>query len=276
MTFLLRRFVAAFLFAAAAVHAASMSPDPTGYWFNPNESGWGAAIAQQNDVLFVTLLVYDEQKRPVWFVAPAARDAGNGAFSGALYRTSGSPFGAAFDPAAVDAQPVGTLSLRYAVVAAGQASMRIDYSVNGVAVTKTTVRMTWESDFTRLVGSYVGGMTLALSPVPQSNGCLQNVPAFFPGGSSFRITASAPSTIAIIGGEGIDLVTLLGGAYQQSGRFGTITGGVFRGNIVSPLRLGDMLVSNLVVTEDGFVGHIVFYEDACVYEGTIGGIRRPG
>ncbi|HWH40181.1 MAG TPA: hypothetical protein VNU21_10105 [Usitatibacter sp.] len=38
----------------------------TGYWYNPSESGWGAAIAQQGEVLFVTLFVYDEQKRPAY------------------------------------------------------------------------------------------------------------------------------------------------------------------------------------------------------------------
>jgi len=272
---LFRRLIAVFIFTSATVHASSMSPDPTGYWYNPNESGWGVAIAQQNDVLFVTLLVYDEQKRPAWFVAPAVRDAGNGVFSGPLYRTSGPSFGGSFNPADVGTQVVGALAVRYAVVAVGQASMRLDYTVNGVAVGKTMLRLTWESNAPRLPGAYFGGTSLALSPVPQLNGCVPDVPMIFPPGSGITIDMVAPSTIRIIRGEGIDTVSMIAGEYLQSGQLGVIDGGVFRGPVPSPFRMGDALISNLVVTADGFVGHIQVTKDLCVYEGTIGAIRRP-
>ena len=52
--------------AAAAAHAAQLPPDVTGYWYNPSESGWGAAIAQQGEVLFATLFVCGEQKRAAY------------------------------------------------------------------------------------------------------------------------------------------------------------------------------------------------------------------
>jgi hypothetical protein len=272
---LLRRLIASFILASATVHATSMSPDPTGYWFNPNESGWGVAVVQQNDVLFVTLLVYDEQRHPAWFVAPSVRDTGNGVFSGALYRTSGPSFGASFDPADVGNQVVGALAIHYAVVAVGQASMRLDYTVNGIAVGKTMLRMTWESNASRLAGAYLGGMSLAISPVPQPNGCVPDVPTIFPPGSAITIDMAAPSTIRIIRGEGIDTVSMIAGEYLQSGQLGVIDAGVFRGPVPSPFRMGDALISNLVVTADGFVGHIQVSKDLCVYEGTIGGIRRP-
>src|SRR6476659_3689395 len=103
---LARRFLAALLFAAVPIHAAPMSPDPTGFWYNAAESGWGVNIAQQGDVLFVTLVVYDEQKRAQWFVASDVRDTrDNGIFNGVLYRTMGPAFGGAFDPGQVQRQP---------------------------------------------------------------------------------------------------------------------------------------------------------------------------
>jgi hypothetical protein len=270
-----RRLIIVFAFASAAAHAAPMSPDPTGYWYNPNESGWGVVIAQQNETLFATLLVYDEQRRPAWFVASGVRDTGNGVFSGVLYRTSGHWFGAGFDPGTVENQAVGTLTLQYAVVAVGQASIRLGYTVNGITVTKALVRMTWESNAVRLPGAYYGGMSVALSPVPQLNGCVPEVLTFFPAGGELRINMAAPDTIAFIRADGIDTVSIISGAHLQSGQFGVITGFIFRGPIASPPRIADVLITNLVVSADGFLGHIQVVKDLCVYEGAIGGIRRP-
>jgi len=85
---------------------------------------------------------------------------------------------------------------------------------------------------------------------------------------------SVPATIAIIQSEGIDTVTVIGGEYAQSGQFGVITGGVFRGPIVSPLRIADAQVTNIVASDDGFFGHVRIVIGSCLYEGAIGGIRR--
>ena len=57
-----------------AMAAGGMVPDPTGLWYIPEESGQGAAIVQQNDTVFVVLFVYDDQRRPAWFVASSVRD----------------------------------------------------------------------------------------------------------------------------------------------------------------------------------------------------------
>jgi hypothetical protein len=251
-----------------------MSPDPTGYWYNPNEAGWGVAIAQQNDVLFVTLLVYDEQKRPAWFVASSVREAGSGVFSGTLYRMSGPTLGGNFDPAFVGSQAVGTLSVRYAVNFGGQASLLLNYTVDGVAVSKGIVRLTWESNVTRLPGAYFGGINISLAAVSQLKGC-PAAPTSFPPGGQFRINVSAPDTVAIFADEGIDTVSLIGGTYQQSGQFGLINGGLFRGPIVSPFKVADAQVTNLIVSDDGFNGHVRFtIDNNCLYEGAIAGMRR--
>lgn len=271
MTRLLQRLIAVFLFISAAAHAA---PDPTGYWYNPNESGWGAAIAQQGDALFVSLLVYDEQKRPAWFVASNVRDSGGGTFSGSLYRASGPWFAGAFDPAVVQAQSVGALSVQ----TTGLASLRLTYTVNGIEVTKSVARMTWDSNAERLAGAYFGGMSVALAFLPQASGCA-SAPTFFPPGTAFTMSTStsmsAPSTVVIVFVEGTDLLTAIGGPYQQVGQIGAIaSGAIFRGNIVSPPRIADAQITNLVVSDDGFSGHIRITMGNCIYEGAIGGIRR--
>lgn len=39
----------------------------TGLWWNANESGWGATITQQSNILFVTMFVYDTAGNPLWY-----------------------------------------------------------------------------------------------------------------------------------------------------------------------------------------------------------------
>jgi hypothetical protein len=272
MTALLSRLIAALAFVSAAAQAAPLSPDVTGYWYNPSESGWGAAIAQQGEVLFVTLFVYDEQKRPAWFVASSVTAAGNGVFGGTLYRTSGPAFGGPFDSRLVDAQAVGTVSLQYGD--GGGETMLLSYFLNGVTVTKALVRQAWGSDATRLVGAYFGGINFSPAAVTQPAGC-PATPTFLPPGGALRITMADPSTIAIIGSEGIDTETFVGGIHIQTGQVAIITGSVFSGQFVSPLRIADATVTNLVVTDDGFLGHLRMVRDgSCLYEGSIGGVRR--
>ena len=43
---------------------ASSGTNFTDQWWNPDESGWGASILQQGDVLFVDLFVYGADGRP--------------------------------------------------------------------------------------------------------------------------------------------------------------------------------------------------------------------
>ena len=273
MVTIVRRLIASLAFAAATAQAAPLSPDPTGYWYKPNESGWGAAVAQQGEVLFVMLFVYDEQRRPMWLVASNVRDTGNGVFSGTLHRTSGPPFNGAFDPTTVGSQAVGTLTLQYTVNFGGQAALRIDYTVDGVAVSKGVTRLTWGSNVTRLPGTYTGGINYFTSSTTLPEGC-GPAPDFFPAGGQMTINLSAPNQVSIFRGEGIDLLNLIEGAYEQSGQFGLITGSLSRGIVVAPVKIADAQVTNLLATSDGFSGHVRVIVGNCVYEGAIGGIRR--
>jgi hypothetical protein len=156
---------------------------------------------------------------------------------------------------------------------AGQASLLVGYTVDGVAVTKGVTRLTWESNAQRLPGAYFGGVNLALAPLPQPSGC-GPPPDVFPPGAEIRINMSAPDSIFIIRSFGIDTINLIGGTYSQSGQFGVITGGIYSGIVVNPLKIADAQVSNLVVSDDGFLGHLRAVIGNCIYEGSIGAIRR--
>src|SRR3989442_1160842 len=82
-------------------------------WWNPNESGWGASILQQSDVIFVDLFVYGSDGLPTWFTASASPQGGGApghvVFAGDLYRTNGPWFAGPFNPNFVTYRKVGTL-----------------------------------------------------------------------------------------------------------------------------------------------------------------------
>lgn len=151
--------------------ATTFSADVSGMWFNPSESGWGVNIIQQSDIMFVTLFVYDSNGRPLWLVGSDVRYTGqDGAgaylFSGALYQTSGPWFGSSiFNPSAVSAPQVGTVSFRFPTYDQG----RITYSVNGITVSKQIQPLTFRLN--NLNGSYLGSVYGAVAscnlPLPQ-------------------------------------------------------------------------------------------------------------
>src|SRR5689334_9759101 len=108
----LRLLLVALALASFASGArASSGTNFSDQWWNPNESGWGAAVLQQADVLFVDVFVYGPDNRPTWYTAAAYHQpqAAGLLFSGDLYVTSGPWFGAFFNPNAVFARKVGTL-----------------------------------------------------------------------------------------------------------------------------------------------------------------------
>lgn len=112
--------------------------DYTDLWWNPNESGWGLAIAQQGSVMFLAWYVYDANGKPTWYVASNCPVSGAGC-SGALYRTSGPPLGPSFDPTAVRVTQAGTVSVTFSDPNNGVLS----YTVNGVTATKNITRQTF-------------------------------------------------------------------------------------------------------------------------------------
>jgi hypothetical protein len=94
----LRLLLASSLFAlsllAAPASATSYSTDQSDLWYIPAESGWGIQLVQRDNIIFATLFVYDAARNPVWYVG-TLNPAGPGlAWSGSIYLTTGSYFGA--------------------------------------------------------------------------------------------------------------------------------------------------------------------------------------
>ena len=150
----MRRFLLA-VFLCATVFRAGAS-DYTDIWFNPSEQstaggGWGVNVVQSDAFLFLTFFVYGPDNKPIWYVAGLTRDA-NGNFNGPLYATTGTYFGAPWNPAdGAGSAQVGTASFQ----PTGAYSANLSYALaNGPTVVKVIQRQTLTS--IPLAGSYNG------------------------------------------------------------------------------------------------------------------------
>jgi hypothetical protein len=113
------------------------------WWAAPagSESGWGVNFTHQGDTIFATWFTYDTDGTPLWLVVTAQRTMA-GVYSGTLYRTTGPAFNAVpFNPAAVNATPVGNATLTFAN---GNAAT-FAYTVNGIAQSKAITRQVFRT-----------------------------------------------------------------------------------------------------------------------------------
>ena len=257
--------------AAPSVHATStLSPDYSDLWWNPQESGWGAHVTLQHDVVFMVLFVYDANRQPRFLVAPdMARAASGEAFDGALYTTNGPPFSGAFDPASVTSRVVGAAHLRFSAPASGT----LEYTVDGVTVSKAITRQTWSTP--DLSGEYMGGVFGTAT----SQSCRLGLPTFgYPG--TISVTQSGDTVI-------LDTFFNPGfaefgncrytGRLVQAGRLLSITQGTYYCDYaMDPTRVFGTFEATAIESADtGFSGRFSAIEGAqCVHEGTIGGVRR--
>jgi len=117
---------------------ASGTTDPavnfSDIWWNANESGWGAAMAQQYGITFLAWYVYDASGKPTWLVATCTMSGNVG--QGTLYRTTGPAFGPSFDPNRVTATQAGNVTVEFT----DPNNATINYTVDGVAGMKAVTR----------------------------------------------------------------------------------------------------------------------------------------
>jgi hypothetical protein len=154
---ILRRMMFATLTVALLASGGARAASTTNFsdqWWIEAESGWGAAVLQQSNTLFIDLMVYGTDGKPTWFVAAAwlrtSSPEGHTVFLGDLYATTGPYYGGAFNTALVSERKVGTLTFD----ATTGNSATIAYTVDGVPVSKNVVRQTWAND--NLTGVYAG------------------------------------------------------------------------------------------------------------------------
>lgn len=259
---------------------AALTPDPTGLWFDPAESGWGLGLAQQGDTVFATLFVYDDAHRPAWYVAPSMKDDGRETFAaappvfaGILYRTAGPAFGGAFDPHAVSSAPVGTLSITY--TDASGTRLPLQYTIDGIQVSKTVQRQTWGDNRIGLAGRYSGGLVVTTAPTAACPAIDFSPPSGVPFGIGI---ASGPlaDELRFTWGTGIDTLCQIDGTYTQQGQLGSVSGtlGCAPINFTLPRDITAQ-VTQLVGNANGFSGAVTLRRGTCTYAGHIGGVGLP-
>ncbi len=262
MKVMMKKVLATLLFCTWApfASATTVSTDFTDmWWVGPAESGWGANVIQQGDTLFITLFVYGTNNQPTWYVGPATAYQGTVAgaqrFTGLLYKVSGPYFGApVFDTTTVNVTSVGSITF----TAPRVAQATLNYSVDGVNVTKELVRQTWRTE--NLVGTYIGA-TVGTFSACASNGVIV-------AGAVYGVTQSGNNVT--ITESASNYTCSYTGPYTQSGRMGTITGT----GSCSDLGSGITFTASEVRADLDSIGmRMDFTRGSCHMVGRLGGMR---
>ena len=266
---ILRRITIALLAVALLASGAARAASTTNFsdqWWIEAESGWGASVLQQADVLFVDLFVYGADNAPTWFTAAASYQstgpAGHVVFTGDLYRTNGPYYGAPFGSAPVTYAKVGTLTFDADTVN----TATLSYSVGGVTYVKSVTRQTWR--FENLTGSYYGGLIDDETCVPASDS------GHFEDPATIQITHNSDNSVRINirTTEGTDVT--LDGTYTQSGHMGRIDAAFASSSFSVSLTVFEIERTISGITAR-FVGNTSAGADSCVItNGRIGGVRR--
>jgi hypothetical protein len=259
----LRRIVGAALMAAAAAFPITAVSAPTvdfsDLWFLPAESGWGANVIQQDDILFVTLFVYGPNGQPTWYVASSTvRSGATSTFSGPLFRASGPYFGAGSWPAnSVLVTQVGTLTF----TASSSNAATLTYSVEGVTVTKSIIRQTWDRE--NIAGNYLGATSGTWS------GCGAGRDGYQETVSTFLV--SQDGAVVQIREDSGGVTCNYNGTYSQAGRLGAIQGGGLCGDGVNQT----LAASEVQMTPVSLAMRLnVSQASGCRFTGRMAAVRR--
>ena len=97
------------------------------WWGGPEQNGWGIAIHQQQDVLFMVWFTYDENGAPTWFVMPGGNWRDGNTYVGSVYRTHGAPwFPGPYDASRLSIAPVGDFTLQFATKDRAVMQLKVD------------------------------------------------------------------------------------------------------------------------------------------------------
>ena len=129
-------------YPALAPYLAKTMPttDYTDMWWNPNESGWGLNVIQHpSGNLFVVWFTYGSDGTRTWFVMPGGMWSSSNVWTGTLYATTGSAANAAFNPATLQVNTVGSATLSFSNASNGTWS----YTVNGTSGYRSVTRQSF-------------------------------------------------------------------------------------------------------------------------------------
>jgi hypothetical protein len=270
MTSMLRRFAAAsiaLLAFAFPASATTFSVDYTDLWYNPAESGWGVNISQQGNTFFATLFVYGPDSTPRWYVGPEINASSTTAFAGALYRSTGPYFGAAWTGVGAPIV-VGNMSFVFNTPVSGT----LQYSVDGVTVTKQIQRQTFRGN--NLAGNYLGGLT---AQGTSCGGGVSNGPILiFDTMTVTHNTTNQAMSIQVrffTGTQGVSSQCTFAGQYSQNGKLGSLSGNWSCTFGANPGNTGTFNISELDMTQRGWNGRFSGSDQYCQYTGNFGGVR---
>jgi len=254
-------FLAIGILASGAGKATSL----TDLWWTPSESGWGANIIQQEDILFITMFVYGQNGQPTWLIASNVAFVSGSTYSGALYTTIGPWLGGAFNPGAVGIRQVGTVTFRQSQYYAGVLS----YTVDGVAVTKNIQRLTYRH--INLGGSYYGAITRLASSTCSSGASsviyvrIQNTANVASGGET--------GTIQVNLSDGSGTTIYINANYRQYGSIFEALGTMSFTGVPGTFTVR---IADFAVIDDGITGNIfALGAGSCVLDMRFAAVR-PG
>jgi hypothetical protein len=278
----LQTYIGGLLVALAApFQAYAVNTEYSDLWWNPTESGWGVGLERQDDVIFLTLFVYDADGKSTWFVGPEVRlstaDMPNSSWSGKLYRSTGPAFSAPYD-GNIQATEVGTASLQFANAESGT----FRYTVNGVQVTKQISRQTIRRP--SAAGTYYGGFS---TQIQQCVDPLRVGVYDFEGAMTVTQADDGRVVMSWASGEfgvGNSNCTFTAPTTRQSGRLG-FWSGTFSCTIFigcdfrceasqSTRRQGTFHMDDIAANADGFHGVFTGKDQDCDFTGFMGGVRK--
>jgi len=137
--------------------------DYSDVYYVPAESGWGVFVIQSDNFQFVSFFIYGPDNKPTWYTAQLTQDS-NGNFSGPLFLTTGTYFGAQWKTADKSITQVGTAM--FSPTSATTATLTYALT-NGPSVVKQLQRQTLTT--ITIGGSYVGGQSGAYSKCTNAN-----------------------------------------------------------------------------------------------------------
>ena len=161
-----RTFLASIMLLASWETAWAL--DYTDLWYVPAESGWGANVVQSGNFMFVSFFIYGQDKKPTWYTAQLTNNQ-QGAFTGALFATTGTYYGTTWNPPDVTVTQVGTASFQPTTAYTAKLTYAVT-SAPAAVVVKNVQRQTLTA--IDLTGTYFGGQSGAYSGCssPSDNG----------------------------------------------------------------------------------------------------------
>ena len=246
------------LIAAPFAHGSATITNFSDLWWTPSESGWGANVTQQADLMFVTFFVYGFNGQPTWYsallIAQGQQPDGSTLFTGNLYQSTGPYFGGSFSVQPVVTTHVGSASFR----GFSTNDATLTWVIGNVSVVKDVERLTLRAD--NYGGQYIGGTSDITSncTLPSRNNLLTEESGVF--------------TVTHVGSvmEIRSPTCTYTGTHTQQGQISRLDGNYTCTNGAT----GESTFFDLRVEPGGLSGRYFGSDTSCSFTGNIGLARR--